>query len=281
MKGVLCIALLFVAGSSRAATIGDAQRLFDQTNYAGAVAALSTAKDARSLLLRGKSYLMLQDYKKATDTLEQAAGAAPDNSNVYLWLGRAYGRRAETAFAVAAPALAVKARQNFEKAIQLDPANWMAVDDLFDYYLEAPGFLGGGVDKAARLADRIAQHDESQAAFDRARISEQRKQYDTAEAQLRRAVTLAPREVGHVVALARFLSKRGRYDESDRTFEQAIASNPNAPKLIYMQANTLIEANRKLPEARDLLKKYLTMTLSPEDPSRGNAEALLRKASGS
>jgi predicted Zn-dependent protease len=231
--------------------------------------------------LRGRSYLMLQDYKKATETLERAASAEPRNSNVYLWLGRAYGHRAETAFAIAAPALAVKARQSFEKAVELDSGNWMAVDDLFEYYLEAPGFLGGGMDKAAKMADLVARHDESQAVFDRARISEKSKQFDTAEAQLRHAVKLAPHQVGHAVALARFLSKRGRYDESDRAFEQAAASNPNTPKLIYMQADTLIEANRKLQEARELLRKYLTMTLSPEDPSRQNAEALLRKVSGS
>ena len=44
-----------------------------------------------------------------------------------------------------ATGLASKARQNFERAVQLDPQNREALSDLFEYYLEAPGFLGGGL----------------------------------------------------------------------------------------------------------------------------------------
>ena len=33
--------------------------------------------------------------------------------------------------------------------MQLDPHNGEATGDLFDYYLNAPGMLGGGLDKAA------------------------------------------------------------------------------------------------------------------------------------
>ena len=38
----------------------------------------------------------------------------------------------------------------FERAVALDPANREAVGDLFDYYLGAPGFLGGGANKRKR-----------------------------------------------------------------------------------------------------------------------------------
>ena len=37
----------------------------------------------------------------------------------------------------------------FEKSVELDGKNLEAINDLFSYYLEAPGFLGGGLDKAA------------------------------------------------------------------------------------------------------------------------------------
>ena len=68
-----------------------------------------------------------------------AAHSLPPNAECFLWLGRAYGRRAEIANPFMAPGYASKARQMFEKSVALDRSNREAVGDLFDYYLEAPG----------------------------------------------------------------------------------------------------------------------------------------------
>ena len=38
-----------------------------------------------------------------------------------------------------------------------------ALSDLFEYYLEAPGFLGGGSDKTQAMVERIAALDRSEA----------------------------------------------------------------------------------------------------------------------
>ena len=43
---------------------------------------------------------------------------------------------------------------------------------------------------------------------------------------------------------------------------------------------SLIRAGRNLDTARDLLKRYLAATLSPDDPSRREAEKLLKQAGG-
>lgn len=275
------VAGLFAVAVAAAGDVAGARRFYEQTNYPAAIARLNGAADYPSLLLLGQSYFLNGDLKKATDTLERAAALNSASSDAYLWLGRAYGRRAETAFPLAAPPLAIKSRQNFERAVELDPKNWEAADDLFEFYLNAPGFLGGGLEKASRMADVIARHDPAEAAHDHAKIAEQRKQFDTAEAQLRRAVQLAPQRAGKVVALARFLAKRGRFEESDQTFQKAMTIAPNTPEILYLRADTLVESNRNLPEARELLKKYIAMDLGPKDPPRKDAEKLLRKVSGS
>ena len=119
-----------------------------------------------------------------------------------------FGKRAETASPLSAPALAAKARQHFEKAVALDPQNKEAVNDLFEYYLEAPGFLGGGLDKATQMAERMAALEPAEGLWAQARIAERRKDFSTAEVQLRRAMEAAPMQVGRVVDLARFLSKQ-------------------------------------------------------------------------
>jgi hypothetical protein len=41
-----------------------------------------------------------------------------------------------------------------------------------------------------------------------------------------------------------------------------------------------IKGKRNLDVARDLLKRYLNLTLTPEDPPRSQAERLLRQVQG-
>ena len=175
---------------------------------------------------------------------------------------------------------ASKARQHFERAVALDPHNREAKNDLFDYYLNAPGFMGGGVDKAAAIAKSIAKERPAESEFEEAQIADHRKDYAAEEAHLRRAMELAPTEAGRVLDLARFLAKRGRLQESDVLFEQARKLAPTQPRVGFAQAKTDIENHRNLEQARKLLQVYLHASLTPDDPPRQEAEKLLRRAGG-
>ena len=200
------------------------------------------------------------------------------DSTTVLWLGRAYGRRAETSFAVNAMSWAAKARQSFEKAVQLDPSNAEAVDDLFEYYLEAPGILGGGLDKAGSLIPTIAKRDQAEAYFARARVAEEKKEFGAAEAQLRRALEVCSPSGRAFSHLAKFLAKQGRYDESEKTFEKAMQMAPDSPKVLFVRAETWISTKRNTSQARELLKRYLASSnLTPDDPPRSEALKLLKK----
>jgi len=238
-------------------------------------------KDAATLVLIGQDYFMLGDAKRATDFFSKAVTEEPTNSVYYHWLGRAYGRRAEISNPFSAMSHASKARQNFERAVELDPKNSEAVNDLFEFYLEAPGFIGGGLEKATQMAEKIAARDPAEGNYARARIAEKRKEYSSAEQHLRRAMELAPHQVGRVLDLAKFLAKQGRYQESDETFLAATKLAPNAPKVMYARAATYIESGRNIETARELLEKYLASSVTPEDPPKSEARKLLRQASGS
>jgi Tfp pilus assembly protein PilF len=257
-----------------------AARLYSYTDYDGVLKILlpRQSKDGPTWLLIGRSYYGLGDSRKASEALEKAVAADPSNSACFLWLGRAFGRRAETSSPFTAPGFASKARQNFEKAVELNPTNLEAMSDLFEYYLEAPGFLGGGMDKAMRLADRIAAVDQTEGHWARAKIAEKRKEFSGAEEQLRRAAALAPRQVGRLLDLAKFLARQGRYQESDQTFLAADQVAPNSPQVMFAKADTYIRYHRNLETARSLLKQYLAASLTPDDPPRSQAEKLLKQA---
>jgi tetratricopeptide (TPR) repeat protein len=266
-----------------AADLDHARKLYNQTDFDQSLKVLQAIpdKDGPIYELMGRDYYMQSEYKKATEVLEKALAADPSNSQYALWLARAFGRRAETSSPFTAPGYASKARQYFEKATQNDPHNLEALTDLFEYYLEAPGFLGGGLDKAQTTASQIATIDAAEGHWSQAKLAEKRKEYGSAEEQLKRAIEVSPQQVGRFIDLARFLAKQGRIQESDQSIAKAEKIAPNSPKLIYAKADLYIKHGRNLDVARDLLKRYLSLTLSPDDPPRSQAEKLLRQAQGS
>lgn len=277
----LGISLLFAACAWAAApTLEEASKLYQRTDYEGSLAVLAQLPDksARVFALTGQNQFMLGDYKKASESYQQSVQLEPGNSAYENALGKAYGKRAETASPFTAAGLAAKARQHFERAVTLDSHNKEALNDLFEYYMEAPGFLGGGLDKAGQLAAHIATLDSAEGLWAQARIAERRKDYGKAEEQLRRAMQAAPSQVGRALDLARFLSKQGRIEESEQTFRAAERIAPNNPRLLYVRAETYIKSGRNIDTARVLLKRYLSAQLSPDDPSRQDAEKLLQKA---
>jgi len=278
-NAVLLLGLTSILGAT---DLDQARKLYNLTDFDQSLKVLHEipSKDGAVLELMGRNYYMQGEYKKASEALEKAFAAEPTNSQYALWLARAHGRRAENATPFTAPAQASKARQYFEKAVKLNPRNLEALADLFEYYLEAPGFLGGGLDKAEATAQQIAEIDPAEGHWSLAKIAEKRKEYGSAEEQLRRAIEASPKQVGRVIDLARFLAKQGRLQEADQNFARAEKLAPNSPKLIYAKADTYIKHKRNLEVARELLKQYLTLDLTPDDPPRSQAEKLLRQVQG-
>ena len=257
-----------------------AHDLYQRTDYEASLKVLlpeAPTGDPDVLELIGQNYFMLADYKKATDYLERAAAMNPRSAAAVLWLGRAYGRRAEISSPITAPGYASKARQLFEKAVKLDPTNREALGDLFDYYLQAPGFLGGGTATAEALAAQVAANDPAEGHYYQAILAERRKQFDFAENHLRAAMDLAPRQVGRVIDLAKFFGRLGRMSESEALFEEAARIEPENPRILFERASAYIKSHRNLDQARRLLERYLQSPLKPDDPPRQEAEALLKK----
>ena len=276
--GLLACASMWGAGSG----LEQAEKLYRGTEFERSLQLLLALpeKDSRVFDLIGRNQYQLGEFKKASESLQLAVNADPSNSEYEHWLGKAFGKRADTSSPLTAPGLASKARQHFEKAVALDPKNQEAVSDLFEYYLEAPGFLGGGLDKAAKMAEALGAMEPAEGLSAQARIAEKRKDYPKAEEHWRRAVQIAPAQVSRLIDLAKFLSSRGRIEESEQSFRAAERMAPNDPGLLYTRAETYILAGRNLEIARDLLKRFLAANLTPDDPSRLDAKKLLKQAGG-
>ena len=273
----LCVCVCSAYASSD--KLIEAQALYQDTQYEASLRVINASElsDVAACQLAGKNHYMLNELPKAIQAFEKALNIDPHCSDCELWLGRTYGKRAETGAIFAAPLNASKARQHFEKAVELNPQNAGAMNDLFQYYLNAPEFLGGGVEKAEAIAKRIANERPPESHFELAAIAEKKKDYADAEAHFRQAIELAPGEVGRILDLARFLARRGRIADSDECFAEADRLAPNDRAVIFARAQTYIEQHRNPEQTRKLLQQYLEMKLSPDDPPKAEAEKLLRQ----
>ncbi len=216
----------------------------------------STPADAESLNLLCRAYYELEDWDRAAASCKKAASLDPGNSRFHMWLGCAYGETAERENFLAAIVLAVKVREEFERAVQLDAKNVEARLDLAEFYVEAPAFLGGGEQKARAQAQSIGLLDPGREHWVYANIAEKKKDVATAEREYHQYIDLSQGDAEAWLNLALFLRRQKRLDE----MEQAIVKLSQAPmpklEVLAEAAGNLYRAGRNFPLATELLRRY-------------------------
>src|ERR1700680_134621 len=140
-----------------------------------------TDAEANNLLCR--AYFMVEEWDHGISACERAVNLAPQNSLYHLWLGRIYGEKADHVGFLSAAGLAKKVRTEFERAVELSPNSWEARTDLAEFYLEAPGVVGGGKEKALAQAELLATLNPAMAHWVKGRVAEKNKDNATAEKQ--------------------------------------------------------------------------------------------------
>src|ERR1700730_16017245 len=219
----------------------------------------SSPGDAESSNLLCRAYFALEDWNRAESFCRKAVSIRPDNSRFHLWLGRVYGEKADRANFLAAAGLAGKVRGEFERAVQLDPKDLDARLDLAEFYLAAPGIVGGGEQKAREQAQAIATLNPARERWVYARIAEHKKDSATAEREYRQYIDLSKGDAEAWLNLALFLRRQKRFDE----MEQAIVKLSQAPMpkldVLVEASQMLYRAGRNYPFATELLHRYLAL----------------------
>jgi len=114
-----------------------------------------TSTDPETLFRDGRRFFTQGDYARAVVNLEAAVKVAPDNPRIHHLLGCAYGRLAEQSNWFEALSLSRKTLKELKIAVKLDKNYVGALEDLMEYYQQAPGFLGGSEEKAQNIARRL------------------------------------------------------------------------------------------------------------------------------
>ena len=246
-------------------------RRFEEARKFFAAYAAAHPRDADAAYYLGRSLLGLRKTDEAVDSLEKAAKLAPRRSDVYLSLARAYGRAAQEASLLRKPGLAKNAHAAWLKAVALDPANVDAREDLVTFYLVAPGFMGGSVDKAREQAGEIAKRDAVRGATARASIAMNQKDPATAERILQEALAKHPGDARLRDALGLFYQTQERWDAAFEVYEGTLAADPDAWDAIYSIGRTAALSGQRLDRGAAALKRYLGHTPDPNSPPIANA----------
>ncbi len=229
------------------------------------------AADAEALNLRCRVLFAEERWDDAIAACERSVAIEPGNSSYHMWLGRAYGEKADRVSFVTAYKMAKLIRAEFEAAASLDPHSGEALSDLGQYYVEAPSFLGGGENKAAALANQLDAFAPDRAHELRARIAEQKRDYVTAEKEFRAKISAASHISLKAAAqswmdLGSFYHRRDRLDEMQAALESgaAAAANDHGSALVD-GASTLIKAGREPKIAAQWMQDYLNGNALSED----------------
>jgi tetratricopeptide (TPR) repeat protein len=219
---------------------------------------LSTApSDAASSNLLCRAYYELEDWDRAEAACKKAVALDPANSFYHLWLGRVYGEKADRANFLSASGLAVKVREEFERAVQLNPTDLDARVDLAEFYILAPSIMGGGEQKAQALAQSIAATSPSREHWIYARSAEQRKDLSTAEHEYRQSIELASGDAQPWLGYAEFCKRQKRMDDMERALVTVSQSATAKPDVLVEAAALLYDSGRNFSLATALLHRYL------------------------
>lgn len=196
----------------------------------------------------------------------------PSSAAAWFWLGRAYAREAMSSSILTKASWASKTRNAYEKAVALDATHIDARHELMQYYVMAPGFMGGDEEKARQQAQAIAALDAARGHIANALLAQvTAKDEAAAEREYRAAYALKPDEPRMRLALAAFLASKKRWAEVRALFDAALAKNPDDASAHYQLGRSAALSGEELESGLAHLDTYLELPHGDEDPSAGAA----------
>jgi len=224
------------------------------------------ADEAENLLCRVR--FTLQQWSQAVTACQLAVKLNSNSSDDHMWLARALGRQASHASLFSAYGEAKNSLSEWQTAVKLNPQNGPALSDLGDYYAQAPGIAGGGIDKAQQVASQLDKVDPVRAAELRGDIAMLQKNYAAAEQSYKQATTINGAPADEWANLASFYRGRQQWSDLDSAIQscQALAAkNKDTGVALYDAASVLYRAKRNPQLAAQLFEQYLAGSSMTED----------------
>ena len=242
-----------------------------------AAAAAQDPPGFAALLVELRAAIDSGELEKAVRAGEKAIVLDPSSSEAMDLLGRAYGLTAQGSQLLEQMRLAKKARDCFQRAVELDPSNAAALADLARYDMRAPALLGGGKKKARQAAERVLALDPVRGHVLLGELAETEKKTDEAEAQFRRAMGADAGGLRGREALSDFFVSRKRYAEARTLWTEARGVNVPIAVQGYELAGIALASGEGLGPALEDLETALTRAEPGREPSPADVHERLAR----
>lgn len=225
----------------------------------------------------GRAAMERGDFDAAAAAFEKAIALSPNDAELHYLLGGAIGRQAQQANVVRMAGLAKKAKAELDRAVQLNPKHFNARLALITYYLQAPGFLGGGQDKALAEAAEVKKLDAFMGHRAYARVYRAQKKPELARKELVEAVREQPNSPQAHYFLGNLYFADKMYSQALHEYEYALKLDADYMPAVFRLGVNAAETNSDVARGEASLKRYLAYKPTDEEPSLGSAWFYLGK----
>jgi tetratricopeptide (TPR) repeat protein len=266
-----------------------------------AVVATRDANDPETLILTAAVKHIWGDLDAAEKLAERAVAADPNNARYHFRMAMIEGEKAQNASVIHQLGLARRFKKEAETTLALDPNHVRALHTMIDFYMQAPGVVGGDKAKAHAIADQLMKIDPAEGYRAQITLARYDKQEGRIEELLRKAVEARPANYDAQMALGDWCGSQKKFEEAERHAREAVRLHPDravpygllavvlvhqdkwtdldavlaqsekadADNLLpyFRAANNCLSRKVELARAERYFRKYLTQEPEPRQPT--------------
>ncbi len=213
--------------------------------------------DPEALYLKAKVDLYFGRLDEAENSLDRLLDADPERPEYWLMRGTVKAARIETSSIFSRVGLAGACRKDFEKTVELEPENVAALKALVQFYIRAPGIIGGDKDEARRITAEILAIDPAEGHLARSLVRRLvDKDPDQALQEMAAAIEARPGDPALCYNLADEFLGEGRLADAEHYYRLGRERDPDKAGGTLRLASFCMRTG-KLEDALDLYQGIL------------------------
>jgi tetratricopeptide (TPR) repeat protein len=233
------------------------QRRFDEARAAFQAQLAKDRNDANALYYMGRIAQAQDKSGEAVEWLEKAVKRNETSALYHFRLGSALGDEAQKASKFRQPFLARRVKNEFERAVQLDPKMVEARRGLVDFYSIAPGIMGGSMDAAKEQAAEIIKLNTVQGYLALGQIAQRQKDVAAEEAAYKGLIAALPDTAQGYLSLGNFYRRLNKWPEAFAAYEQLLKAQPDNVLARGVWGFTAAQSGTNLEKGERELKFFL------------------------
>lgn len=259
---LLTLTLTLASPEASAQCTAPIQRLIDDKKYEEArtqtLATISRAPaDHEAHQCLGRVSMAIQRPKEASGHFERAVGLDAKVSSHHLWLANSLGSLADSTSKIKLPFLARRIKSEFERAVALDPTSIDGRAGLIDFYSQAPGVMGGSMEKAWEQVRLIAKLSALRGHFQAAELYGLEKKTADAERELIAAEKENPDSSVAAYNLGGYYQNQQKWADAFATYDRMLKQFPGEANVHFQIGRTAALSGEQLDRGEKELKLFI------------------------